>query len=109
MFVKTPLDREEQDLYTLVIQARDNPNGAVTQQLSDSLLIKIRILDVNDNKPYCENEVLNAETIQNADVNATIIQINGLDRDIGRFAQIVYSLKLKNDSKEKGKLIPICK
>lgn len=103
MYTKKPLDREEQDLYTFVVQAKDNPNGAVSQQLSDSLLIKIRILDVNDNKPYCENEVYNVETIQNADENTTLIQVVGLDNDIGKNAQIVYSLKLDNDTKEKSK------
>ena len=42
------------------------------------------------------------ETIQNADINTTLLQIKGLDKDIGKNAMISYSLKLNNESKEKG-------
>lgn len=104
LFIKTGLDREEQDLYTLVIQARDNPNAAISQQLSDSLLIKIKILDINDNSPKCENELYSVETIQNVDVNTTLIQIKGLDNDIGKNSQISYSLKTNNNSNDLFKI-----
>jgi hypothetical protein len=57
---------------------------------------------LNDNSPYCEYQSYTVETIQNADINTTLLQIKGLDKDIGKNAIISYSLKLNNESKEKG-------
>ena len=57
---------------------------------------------MNDNSPYCEYQSYTVETIQNADINTTLLQIKGLDKDIGKNAIISYSLKLNNESKEKG-------
>ena len=96
LFVKSHIDREEQDTYTLIIQAKDNPNQS--NQLTDSLLIKIKILDVNDNSPYCEQDFYSIETVQNIEINTTLLQIRGLDRDTGKNSKLTYSLNLMNDS-----------
>ena len=93
LYVKEHIDREIQDLYTVVIQARDNPSAKLSQQLSDSVVVKIRIVDVNDNTPYCERDYYSIETVQNVDVNTTLIQIKGFDADAGQNAQIFYSLR----------------
>ena len=93
LYLKEHIDREIQDLYTIVIQARDNPAAKLSQQLSDSLVVKIRVIDVNDNTPYCERDFYTVETVQNVDVNTSLIQIKGFDADAGHNAQIFYSLR----------------
>jgi len=97
LYLNSTLDREEQDLYTLVIQAKDNPTSV--QQLSDSLMIKIRVLDENDNEPRCEKESYSIETVQNVDINSTLLQVKGVDVDLN--AQLRYSLKPIDSSKHK--------
>jgi hypothetical protein len=62
---------------------------------------------LNDNSPYCEYQIYTVETIQNADINTTLLQIKGLDKDIGKNSIISYSLKLNNESKDKGIFIII--
>ena len=105
LYIKSDVDREVQDLYTLVIQAKDNPTGSGLHQLSDSLLIKIRILDVNDNSPFCERDMYTIETVQNVDVNTNLLQVKGVDYDIGRNANLSYSLKPKNHLKDNCKFL----
>jgi hypothetical protein len=61
-------------------------------------LIKIKILDVNDNSPYCERDFYSIETVQNIDINTNLLQIRGLDYDIGKNAKLSYSMSLMNDS-----------
>jgi hypothetical protein len=90
-------DREEQDSYTLVIQATDNPLALVkSNQLSDSILIKIRILDLNDNEPECEQDEYRIELVQNVDTGTILMQIKGVDDDIGRNARLSYHIKSNN-------------
>lgn len=96
LYAKSSLDREEQSSYTIVIQARDNPTGSSFNQLTDSLLIKIRILDLNDNKPYCEQNTYSIETVQNVDISTSLLQVKGFDNDIGKNAKLIYSLKSNN-------------
>ena len=103
LFIKSKLDRETQDLYTLVIQARDNSLMFHEKQLSDSLLIKIRISDVNDNRPFCENQYYTVTVNQNADVNTSLLDVKGVDLDLGRNAEIQYSLVPLNKT-DNGKI-----
>ena len=93
------LDREEQEVYTLVIQAKDSPLST-SLQLSDSLVVKIRLIDINDNSPYCERDTYWVKINQNTDVNTSLIHIKGVDHDAGNNAKIFYSLKLLNNSNE---------
>ena len=96
---RTVLDREEQDLYTLVIQAIDNPMATGGQnQLTDSILIKIRVVDQNDNQPECEQDKYFIEVAQNADVGTILGQIKGIDNDLGRNAQLRYFIHASNRS-----------
>ena len=99
LYAKRPLDREEQDLYTIMIQAIDNPASAITaNQLTDSLLIRIRILDLNDNKPYCEQDKYTIETVQNVQPGTVLLQVKAIDADVGVNALLSYHLTLLNRS-----------
>ena len=103
MRARSVFDREEQNLYTLVIQAMDSPttnqkpgdentNQASQNhhQLTDSLLVKIRILDQNDNRPECEQDTYSIEVGQNVDIGTILTQVKGIDYDLGRNAQLRY-------------------
>lgn len=93
LLVRSPLDRESQDLYTLVLQARDNSARSYNaKQLTDSLTIKIHILDVNDNSPQCENEHYWVTINQNADIHTTLIEVKASDIDLGMNSKLSYAL-----------------
>lgn len=91
---KVVLDREEQDSYTLVIQASDNPSPNTSihhqNQLTDSLIVRISVADENDNKPECEQDAYRLEVSQNAEVGTVLTQVKGVDYDLGRNSQLRY-------------------
>jgi hypothetical protein len=93
LYAKKALDREEQEIYTLMIQAIDNPFSA-SNQLTDSLLIRIRVLDLNDNKPYCEQDKYTIETVQNVQPGTILLQVKAIDLDQGENAQLNFHLTL---------------
>lgn len=75
----------------LVIQASDNPLATGGQtQFTDSLLVKIRVLDQNDNRPVCEQDRYTIEVGQNVEVGTILTQIKGIDNDSGHNAQLRY-------------------
>lgn len=82
----------------MVIQASDNPStdteenaqGGQAHRLTDSLLVKIRVLDENDNRPECEQDKYFIEIGQNVDVGTILTQVKGIDNDAGRNAQLRY-------------------
>ncbi len=94
LYAKKPLDREEQESYSIMIQAYDNPfDFSDSNQLTDSLLIRVKVLDMNDNKPYCEQDQYLIETVQNVNLGTVLLQIKALDLDLGKHAQLNYELK----------------
>ena len=90
--MKSSLDREERDSYSIVIQARDNPLAQPAQQLTDSILIKIKVLDVNDNTPKCEQTEYHLEPMQNIEIGTVLAKLKGVDNDMGENAELSYSL-----------------
>lgn len=92
------MDREIKDTYTLVIQASDKSMKSNVKPLTDSILIKISVEDVNDNSPYCKNEKYWVKINQNTDVNSTLLFINGIDMDSGINGKIFFSLKYTNET-----------
>nr|XP_033804886.1 protocadherin Fat 3 isoform X2 [Geotrypetes seraphini] len=85
VYVKRPLDREEQDIYFLNITATDGL--FVTQTV-----VEVSIIDVNDNSPICDQVSYTASFPEDISVNRAILKIGARDADIGTNAQIQYSL-----------------
>ncbi|XP_051879662.1 desmoglein-3-like [Pristis pectinata] len=72
------LDRETQDLYTLVVEARDM-NGKAGG-LYSTANVQIKILDVNDNIPTIEKEEYEASVQENT-LNDEVTRIKVFDED----------------------------
>lgn len=107
LYTKKSLDREEQSLYNLVIEARDNPYGSTSNQLTDTLHIKIIVLDKNDNNPKCDQDTYSVEVGQNAEKNTFLYQVKGVDTDSGLNSNLSYSMISQNPIDSKS--IFICK
>ncbi|XP_029458167.1 protocadherin Fat 3 isoform X3 [Rhinatrema bivittatum] len=85
VYIKRPLDREEQDIYFLNITATDGL--FVTQTL-----VEVSVADVNDNSPICDQVSYTASFPEDIPVNRAILKIGARDADIGTNAEIQYSL-----------------
>lgn len=82
------LDREDRSEYDLVIQCKDGGrprNVAVTH-------LKVIVMDVNDHTPMFDQLTYTAKLIENNFVGAYITNVNATDMDIGKNAEIRYSV-----------------
>ncbi|KAJ8367947.1 hypothetical protein SKAU_G00079750 [Synaphobranchus kaupii] len=85
MYVKRPLDREEQDLYLLNITASDGL--FVTRAL-----VEVTVKDTNDNSPECDQALYTASFYEDIPTNKVILTVGATDADLGSSAAIQYSL-----------------
>nr|XP_021400674.1 protocadherin Fat 3 isoform X2 [Lonchura striata domestica] len=85
VYVKRPLDREEQDIYYLNVTATD---GLFVTQAA----VEVTVTDVNDNNPVCEQVAYTALFPEDIPPNKVILKISAKDADIGSNGEIRYSL-----------------
>lgn len=94
LFVAHDLDREKKDMYFLTIVVKDGG----TEPRSSSVNITIYVLDENDNQPKFVKEVYEFSIKENRKANTFVGTVKAGDEDIGRNADIVYSLGEDNDN-----------
>ncbi|XP_070605725.1 protocadherin Fat 3 isoform X1 [Erythrolamprus reginae] len=85
VYVKRPLDREEQDVYLLNITATD---GLFVTQSA----VEVTVTDVNDNSPVCDQVTYMAIFPEDIPPNKIILKMGAQDVDIGSNGEILYSL-----------------
>ncbi|XP_067887233.1 desmoglein-2-like [Heterodontus francisci] len=73
------LDRETQDLYTFIVEARDR-SGSI-QGLFATVTVQIRILDVNDHVPHIE-QLKYIRTVEENMKNIELLRIKAFDQDL---------------------------
>lgn len=84
-----PFDREEQDVYDLVVMVQDmrTPTRTATAQ------VKIFIDDVNDNTPQFLNLPFSMMISESSEPGDVLYQPTAVDRDLGENGSIMYSLE----------------
>lgn len=87
LVVMRELDREVQSSYQLQLTAFDN--GVPPK--SGSTLLKISILDSNDNSPAFDEQAYIINLLENSPLGTLIIDLNATDPDEGTNGKIVYS------------------
>ncbi|XP_029629523.1 protocadherin Fat 3a isoform X1 [Salmo trutta] len=85
MYVKRPLDREEQELYLLNVTASD---GLFVTRAT----VEVSVTDTNDNSPVCDQALYTASVPEDIPVNRVIVGVGASDADVGVSAWIQYSL-----------------
>ncbi|CAH2225513.1 protocadherin Fat 3 isoform X1, partial [Pelobates cultripes] len=85
VYVKRPLDREEQDMYFLNITATDGLFVSHT-------VVEVSVIDVNDNSPVCDKVINIATFPEDIQPNKLLVRISATDADIGTNAEIRFSL-----------------
>ncbi|XP_073505307.1 protocadherin gamma-B1-like [Phyllobates terribilis] len=87
LVLEKPLDREKQDIHRLILTAVDGGNPI----RSGTTLLKIIVVDANDNAPIFMQKMYKVNLKENITVNSTVIMLNATDNDEGVNAQIAYS------------------
>ncbi|XP_066522855.1 protocadherin Fat 3a isoform X2 [Hoplias malabaricus] len=85
LYVKRPLDREEQERYIINVTATDGLHVAMAT-------VDVTVLDTNDNSPVCDPAVYSASISEDVPVGKTILRVKATDADAGSNAQIRYTL-----------------
>ncbi|XP_063046684.1 protocadherin-10b [Engraulis encrasicolus] len=82
------LNRESADSYTVTVVARDKGSPS----LATSKSIKVQVSDENDNAPAFTQPIYDVYVTENNVPGAYIHAVNAIDPDIGRNAQLNYSI-----------------
>ncbi|XP_035505640.2 protocadherin Fat 2 isoform X2 [Scophthalmus maximus] len=88
-----PFDREEQDVYDVVVKVQDTrtpPRTATTQ-------VKVFIDDVNDNPPQFLNLPFSMRISEDSEPGDVLYQVTAIDGDLGENGSIMYSLEDDHD------------
>ena len=83
------IDREEKEVYRLVVLAVDNPLNT-SLQLSTLVNVTIVIDDFNDNAPEFNRSFYEIDILDDLRRGAEVIQVIASDRDTGSNAEITY-------------------
>ncbi len=80
------LDREKQDKHSLILTAYDGGNP----QKSGTLVIQIRVLDINDNKPVFSQPVYKVSVPENLPVDSVVVTVSASDVDDAANGEVTY-------------------
>ncbi|KAL3880639.1 hypothetical protein ACJMK2_032863 [Sinanodonta woodiana] len=86
--LKQPLDRENEDLYNMVLIAKDNGDPPLT----GSLIINVTVTDVNDNSPQFTAATYNVSVNENVQNGSVILTVVATDLDEGVNGLVHYRL-----------------
>lgn len=84
-----PFDREQQDLYEIVIEVTDEQKPPRVSHV----LVKVTVEDINDNSPVFVNLPYYAMVPVDAEVGDVIRYVTAVDKDIDKNGEIHYYLK----------------
>uniref|UniRef100_A0A8C3V4R9 FAT atypical cadherin 1 n=1 Tax=Catharus ustulatus TaxID=91951 RepID=A0A8C3V4R9_CATUS len=84
------LDREEQHIYLLKIEARDQPTEE--PQLFSTVVLKVSVEDVNDNPPKFIPSNYHVKIREDLPEGTIITWLEAYDPDLGQSSQVRYSL-----------------
>ncbi|XP_045882053.1 cadherin-19 isoform X2 [Meles meles] len=89
--ISTKMDRELQDEYWVIIQAKDMIG--LPGALSGTTSVLVRLSDVNDNKPIFKDRLYRLTVSESAPAGTSIGKIMAYDNDIGENAEMDYSIE----------------
>ncbi|KAM6148965.1 protocadherin alpha-13 isoform 11-T11 [Erethizon dorsatum] len=89
LVLRKTLDREEIQEYSLLLTASDGGKP----ELTGTVQLLIRILDVNDNAPEFDQFLYKVKVLENALNGTLVIKLNATDPDDGTNGDIVYSFR----------------
>ncbi|XP_055782650.1 protocadherin alpha-7-like isoform X2 [Salvelinus fontinalis] len=94
---KSPLDREKQAHYDVIILAKDSGQPSLTSVKT----IIIVVSDVNDNSPEFSLSPYTFYVVENNDPGGSVFSVSASDRDINENALISYHILRGSDDEKK--------
>lgn len=91
------LDREEQDFYSLTIEAFD---GGVPPR-TGTLQLRIHVLDENDNPPVFNQTEYHASVPEDAPLMSPVCQVHATDLDLGDNGRITYEINRRQSDPDR--------
>ncbi|KAF2894632.1 hypothetical protein ILUMI_11530 [Ignelater luminosus] len=88
LYVNNSLDREIKDYYSLTLTVRDLGNPP----RSSMVPVVIHVIDENDNRPEFTNNTFTFSIRENEPPDSFVGKLTATDRDIGRNAELIFSL-----------------
>ena len=88
MLTLTEFDREALSQYSVKIICRDNGTPPLTSETT----VLVDVSDINDYAPEFEQNLYNAELLENSFEGAVATKVKAIDYDSGINAEIVYSI-----------------
>ncbi|XP_047622943.1 cadherin-19 isoform X1 [Phacochoerus africanus] len=93
--ISSKMDRELQDEYWVIIQAKDMIG--LPGALSGTTSVLVKLSDINDNKPIFKDSLYRLTVSESVPIGTSIGKIMAYDNDIGENAEMDYSIE--DDSK----------
>ena len=88
----TILDREDQDHFFVVVEARDNPNDANTEHRSDFVVVNMMLTDLNDNVPLILTPPETVNISESQQTSTVVFTVTALDNDTEPYSTLTFSL-----------------
>lgn len=88
LYVRSSLDREDRDYYSLTVTVSDLGNPV----RSSVVPVVIHVIDENDNHPQFANSTFAFYIRENEPPDSFVGKLTATDRDIGRNAELIFSL-----------------
>ncbi|KAJ9591219.1 hypothetical protein L9F63_002225, partial [Diploptera punctata] len=88
LYVRSALDRENKDYYSLTVTARDHGDPP----RSSLVPVVVHVIDENDNAPQFTNSTFTFHIRENEPPDSFVGKLTATDRDIGRNAELTFSL-----------------
>ncbi|XP_030594789.1 protocadherin beta-16-like [Archocentrus centrarchus] len=97
MVLQKPLDREKQELISLVLTVVDGGEP----QMSGTMQILVTVLDANDNAPVFTQQTYKATVTENSPAGTVVTTVTASDADQGSNSKITYSITNAADDESK--------
>ena len=88
VILEEELDRETVDFYQIMVLARDKGDPV----LSDTAVINITVIDVNDNAPIIDTSIFSVQIAENTTIGQVIFDVDATDIDQGDHSKLIYSI-----------------
>lgn len=82
------LDREVRPVYSLTVIAYD----LGTPTLSDTALVTIDVIDINDSPPIFLQPEYSVEVSENVPLGGVVLTVTAVDADLGQFREVTYQI-----------------
>ncbi|XP_049764629.1 cadherin-related tumor suppressor-like [Schistocerca cancellata] len=88
LYVRSALDREQRDYYSLLVTASDGGDPPRSSQVP----VTVHVVDENDNAPQFANATFEFRVRENEPPDSFVGKLSASDRDVGRNAELTFAL-----------------